>query len=548
MKIVLKVALLLFVILWVLLIRFVPNTVFGLSVSHRPALKPGNVILQNQRLMMWNNHSDFADTIIKQWANKSFKDQGGKVNNPRIYLAKLVQKKDLNEVNERLLKTVPWGLSGSVWAMNKKGDYDFTETVLTTILYLFGTEPNILFPKTREHLVNTLLTEEGDNFRYSAPKTLGMVDETENHLLMTEGSRYLKNQWKRNQGNTNPLFDNSKNGMEDKLSALLQMMSAAGLYEFNSLPYTGYTLTALLNIEAFASEKLKTQARNVLDYMNFCYALGSYQYKHFAPMRRRYDKIDFKDLTNDYHSVFMKVWMGFSHTPPKNRETGGADVHALIAAVMPYRPTDQVVSMLLDSGKGYFVQLGHGAKSCGEIYTAGKYFLLSAGGANQGMLSDVVARPTCLFLNDTARVLSQVFHMEGPGTDFMKWNNTGLYKNFACTAGPVFIPVNQVPIAERELWKVFKTKENVLIAIYSANDLGIMLVMKNQDPNTLLTNLIASNIDKNKIKTEFQIPGAELIQYDLQCPQDKWVIKSVDGKPTERNFNQWPLMNGTFEH
>lgn len=104
------------------------------------------------------------------------------------------------------------------------------------------------------------------------------------------------------------------------------------------------------------------------------------------------------------------------------------------------RLADKVVDLIFNKGNGYFVKLGHGKKSCPEIFTAGKHFLLSAGGANQGKRSIVVTRPTTLFLNDKADKLPKTFYLTGRGTDFMKWNNTGVYKNFACALGAVLVP------------------------------------------------------------------------------------------------------------
>ncbi len=39
-----------------------------------------------------------------------------------------------------------------------------------------------------------------------------------------------------------------------------------------------------------------------------------------------------------------------------------------------------------------------------------------------------------------------MIHLAGPGTDFMKWNNTGVYRNFACAKGPVFVPDSFKPL------------------------------------------------------------------------------------------------------
>jgi hypothetical protein len=124
----------------------------------------------------------------------------------------------------------------------------------------------------------------------------------------------------------------------------MEEMKTAGLDEFNSLPYAGYTITGLLAIEAFASERLSREARNVLDYMNWCYALGSYRLKHYPPMRRRYSKEGIKEITTDYHSAFMKAWLSYSDIEHYNTDISHAEIHAAMGACMPYRPADEVVN------------------------------------------------------------------------------------------------------------------------------------------------------------------------------------------------------------
>lgn len=525
----------------------IATNLFSQNVRHQNALAIGNIKVPHDRTLRWNNKSLLSDSICTDWANKAIQPDSRKVNNPRILLAKLLLKKDIVEVNKYILQAKPWGVTGSVWAGNKNGDYDFSLTVLSTILYFFGDQPDILYPETTQHLLRVLLTEEGNKFHYKVPNTAGLVDETENHLLMTEGSRYLKNRWKQLHGDKSARFDNVANGMEPKLSALLRQMNSAGLYEFNSLPYTGYTITALLNLEAFASERIKVDARNLLDYMNWCYSLGSYGFKHFAPMRRRYDKADFHELTTDYHSIFMKVWAGYLPNPPDDHNIQGGEVHALLAACMPYRPSDQIVKYLFEKGEGYFVKIGHGKRACPEIYTAGKNYLLSAGGSNRGKSSDIVVRPIMFFLNDGATNLSQTFHLSGPGTDFMKWNNTGVYKNFAAAAGPVSIPKGQKPVVEDGGWKIFNCKDDITLAIYTSSDVGLLYVSNEKDPKILLKNIINLNSDEQKLKTTFNSPEGMAIEYDLMAKKNTWVIKSVGGKYLDRKFDLWPLIEGELK-
>ena len=61
-------------------------------------------------------------------------------------MAKLALKRELQEVNDYLLRQSPRGNSGSVWGLHPEGDYDFTLAGLTVILHLFGDEPEVLFP------------------------------------------------------------------------------------------------------------------------------------------------------------------------------------------------------------------------------------------------------------------------------------------------------------------------------------------------------------------------------------------------------------------
>ena len=268
------------------------------------------------------------------------------------------------EANQVILSLQPWGVAGTSGWQNPKGDYDFEEAVYTTLLWLFGGDSAVLAPEARDHVLNVLLTEEGGAFRTTAPHTFGLVEETENHVLMTEGSRYLKNRWLSLHGMASPRFDNEANGMEAKMIARLGKMRTAGFHEFNSQPYIGYTILGLLNLEAFASDEVRAAARDDLDYMNWCYALGSYRLRSFPPFRRRYEYAGMTSLTGGYQTAFMDAWLSYAPQPlalPK-LESGGL-THALIGACLPYRPPDAVVRLLFDKGAGYFVKLGHGAGS-----------------------------------------------------------------------------------------------------------------------------------------------------------------------------------------
>lgn len=521
------------------------NYFFG--EAGRPVIvAKGNIGVPHTRTLAWSACSAEGDSLCRQWADKPLRDEqlNGKGNVPRILLAKLLSGRDIPLVNATIMKMKAWGVTGSSWALNRKGDYDFTISVLTTLLWLYGDRPDLLYPATRDHLLKALLTEDGNHFRRYAPRTLGLVDETENHLLMTEGSRYLKNRWIMLHGDHAPYYDNTGNGMEAKMLALLRSLQEGGLYEFHSIPYAGYTIAALLNLEEFASDTVQREARDVLDYINWCYALGSYGLKHYPPMRRRYDKEGIKDLCTDYESVYMKAWLSYLPGADHDRDIHNGEVHFLTGVYMRYRPADAVVKMLFDKGKGYFVKLGHGRGACPEIYSAGRHFLLSAGGAGRGHRSLIVARPITLFLDDTASRLGDVIHLAGPGSDFMKWNNTGVYRNFACAAGPVSVPWAFTPVAVRGNWSVYAEKDSVSVAVYSTPDLGLVAVFERRGWEGLLEEIRRSNPDEGRLSDHFQFPGGEMIGYDVDASPEKWVIATEDGKELDRDFDGWPLMDG----
>jgi len=525
------------------------SILFG-ELKYRSApMEQGTIEIPDTRTLKWKSESAFAVNAYRICADKPLPKNGLHLRNsvPRILLAKLLLKEDIPEVNKMLMQLAVWGNSGSSWALNKKGNYDFTLAVLTPIYGLFKDQPDLLYPEAKEYLFNVLLMEEGINFSYTVPRTLGLVVDTENHMLMTEGSRYLKNQWLREQGNMEDKYNNLINGMEYKLLLFMEEMKTAGLDEFNSLPYSGYTITALLNIEAFASEKLSKEARNVLDYMNWCYALGSYRLKHYPPMRRRYSKAVIQELTTDYHSAFMKAWLSYSDVENFNTDISHAEVHAAMGACMPYRPADEVVELIFNKGEGYFVKIGHGSEACPEIYSAGKHFLLSAGGVNRGKMSNIVTRPITLFLNDTASILSGTFHLAGPGPDFMKWNNTGVYRNFACAAGPVNIPPNTMPVGKEKNWSVYAMSDSVYIAVYSTDSLGLMALFEVLDSREVLKSVINENSDPEQLAHTFKFPAGHKLTYDVNAPNDKWVMISDDGQMLDRDFDTWSLIDGDFQ-
>jgi hypothetical protein len=84
------------------------------------------------------------------------------------------------------------GAAGAIFC-HHKGDYDRTLRGLMPNIY---THSDALDPDTKKRVLHDLLTESGgaENVRLNVSICGIELTETENHVMMTESSRYLTNQ------------------------------------------------------------------------------------------------------------------------------------------------------------------------------------------------------------------------------------------------------------------------------------------------------------------------------------------------------------------
>lgn len=508
-------------------------------------LNPGNLAVPEARTLAWSETSGLQREILEHFANQPLPDwqTQGKTKAPRVLMGRLAMREGLEEANAYLQAAQPWGSVGSTWGLHSTGDYDFTLAGLVPILFEFGDDPAVLDPKTVDHLVEVLMTEEGGQPKLTVPRTLGAVQDTENHLLMTEGSRYLKNRWLFLHGSPEQTHDNVANGLESWLLKHLEELNEAGLHEFNSIPYEGYTLTALLNLEAFASEEVRAAARRLLDRLNWEYAVGSLSLRQFAPFRRQPRHAGDTALGADYQTALMKTWLSLlPDSQPDTRVEGGGLHHALWACWSPYRLPDETAQWAIEKPRDYLISIGHGRRGSPEIYSGGPGYLFTAGGVGRGKASQVVARPTTLMLEDGAEQLSEIIHLAGPGKDYTSWNNTGVWRRFAVAAGPVHVPEEWAPTSSGSLWSVYQRDQNLCVSVHSSEDLGIVHLSRSADPEAMLSAITGANNDQEKLRHLFITPEGNRISYDVGSPSDRWVIKRIDDSAVDREFDQWPRM------
>lgn len=479
--------------------------------------------------------------LISHWAEQPLPDWSieGKVSAARIMIAKLLQGKDVKAVNDYILsKKKPWGKSGTDWALNPNGDYDFTETTLCHLLWMFNDKPELLFPETKKHLATVLLIHSGNKPKLKAPRSLKIMSETENHIFMSETTRYLKNQWLLENGDTSKQYDNQRNGLEKWLLNHLEEKFRAGFFEFNAQPYSGYTLSPLLTLFTFTkSDDMKRQCDKLLTRMVIEYSYSALDLRRYPPFRRRLEREKVKTFDEDPLTGMLKLWLSLN---PENKvEQGDKLKHfAFMALISNYRPNKKLTQLLLNK-EACFVALSHGVKASPEIYSGGNNYLLSSGGAQPAKISQIVAHPIVLFLKDNVQSLDSCFYLSDKGK-MRKWNNTGVYKNFACTNQPVHIPPHYQPLAEKENWKLFKPENaDFFILTYSNKSCGLLfLTPKQEAPEKVLDEMVLKNKNLNLSETAIT-PANDTITFQLNAPKNIWVIKSVNSKPLDRKFNHW---------
>ncbi|XXX78343.1 hypothetical protein WMF30_06190 [Sorangium sp. So ce134] len=234
-------------------------------------------------------------------------------------------------------------------------DFDFYLLNAMTLLNAFGNTPEGSQPLLTDKAINALLLYTqltrpgcddflstnpieslaityckpevpyaGDKVRKLVHDTVFLaVPETENHVLMINAWIYLANQWIRNNPRHDPelqaihdlspeKYVNDGTELEQALLAILGRVTKNGFFETNARPYQGLTLRALMQLAGNAEgEKVRTAARNAVDYAAAMVAFQSYHGKRYAPMRRLWDYRDLLELySSDYPPIMFGILTG----------------------------------------------------------------------------------------------------------------------------------------------------------------------------------------------------------------------------------------------
>lgn len=487
------------------------------------------------------------DQVFREFADQPtdaliLNERSGVVHASRTILANFMLDRDVDRWNQLLQKIEVFGNAGSSWARNRNADYDFALIWMIAILYEFGDDEAILHPASRDYLLNILLTEEG-RLNRMVPRTGGLVFDTENHLLMREGSRYLKNQWLKAQGPVPARLDNDRNGLGEWLEEYLNHIRLKGVYEYNSTPYVVYTLLPLMNLADYAeSETIKRLAKSIADNIALRYSYGSYKLRQCAPFRRQLKHAENPSLRLNRFGRFVQ----FQLDPAAHHNDTLVYASVLHGHTLP---TETYERFAEPAKEEYYAIFAHEQKGSPEIYSGGPNYLLSAGGAYRGAGAKVISRPIALLLDDTGDVLDDCIHIRGKGS-WKQWNMTGVHRRFAVARGSVFIPESLGHSAVPG-WNVLKPNDDITVAFYQGGGLAMLAVLPDtemplSDVQRMLeaSNPMPEQVNQFHWPAAFAPEGIEVIAFNPDAGPETWVISSVNGEApapmTTHALDNWP--------
>lgn len=331
------------------------------------------------------------------------------------------------------------GTEFKILGFGKDGDYDFSLVGLTLIAKKWK---NNLSEKAYTNLVNNLLTQKENNL---LPEKwfLKLIPESENHLILSNSSLYLTNEILF-ESTGDSKYNNLTNGVHIWLVNYLKNCIKNGLYEYNSKPYSNWTIRGLQNLYSYSTNNdIKKISKILLDQLFFKYAIQSKEGHLIVPFRRRKDHLVNYIRQNDEFATWL---LAFTDLIPEQENEIFNDINhdivfVLTTKIQDYRPPQEFIDIITNQNqKSYWSKCKHTNL---EISYKERNFALFSGGFEDNLLylistqNDGIVRETCLFINNKSTKISELIRFEPTQGFWWNKNNTGVYKNFAC--GPNLI-------------------------------------------------------------------------------------------------------------
>ena len=486
----------------------------------------------------------------------------------------------------------------------RKGDYDMTLQGLIPIVYRHGDR---LWEGTRQHIVHDLLVERGgaDKVRKKVSFCAGLisVEETENHILMTESSRYLTNQllaaeYRLSSHPVPEEYDNQANGMNEFILRYLQEVLLDDFHEYNSRPYQYLSVLAIHNLFEFAEDvKVKKAAQIVLDYLAGKFAISSNGLRRSVPFRRQPQNKHFTPLFG--HNSDTELWrfivlsgnVDLLQRRRYGRVDWGAGGLMLRAGRGRYRVPDMVLDMVIDKRSNtYFQRFRHEGV---ELYASSPEFLISAGGVfREGRGSEQGwALPTILMPTADGADRNELIQISG-STEPKIQANTCVAPGFACGLNP-WVPdaVPQACIKRSGNWRFinFATQWNrtpgcdrpygFYVAVYSTpcrtsvcraaaggpdspQQFGLFEAAEASERylfDQFISDVLTKNGDASKLWDSERgnpyetVKGTKLVftpnRVGVTANDDdlmRWGIREIGNEKQETDMWKWPLAEGSI--
>ena len=364
-----------------------------------------------------------------------------------------------------------------------QGDFDMSLLGCSSLLGLFRDDRVLLTDATLIHLLENVMRTWGQTPKANFDVAFVSVPETENHLFMTESTRFLTNQliWENSRQlpqlaalrdslvRSGVVLDNGQGMLKRLLLTVMQQTMRKGFFEFNAQIYQRFTIHALDNLYTFSRDQAVADgAACLLDYLSAVFAFQSYDAIRYGPFRRSAEVYEDSSLIgNDAACSFFGLQSGafawkaeathglwHSHTAHSSM--------ALYSAVLGYRVPDPILRFMQARPGGYRAEIrsayaGNGSrKRPTEVYYGGGSFLLTAGGRYETYAGpnfptygywlrlndapwvyDVITRSGSLILDpkkDRPREIKDILHFKGS-----QWraNNLAIHRNFLYGYAPV---------------------------------------------------------------------------------------------------------------
>lgn len=298
-----------------------------------------------------------------------------------------------------LIGAIGGALGGTILCAHD-GDYDMTLRGLMPIMYTYRSS---LDAGTYNHVLHDLLTERGgaDKVRLKLDMCGISISETENHILMTESSRYLTNQLLLQEAEEQHVhdpqspelaaarqkYDNDINGMEAWWLQRLKDLLNNDFHEYNARAYARLSTMAVRNMAEYADNgraggRVRQAAIAVLDYLAAKEAVASNNMRRASPFRRRDTNWHYTPLYGNNSDEFTWYFLPLTgNTRLFNQTRYGRGDWASpdgveFASVGTYEVPDTILDLFLN--KPGFVQTVRGEGL--ELYAGTSAFLISGGG------------------------------------------------------------------------------------------------------------------------------------------------------------------------